>query len=146
MEAPFRYPIAGLADVERLLVVLATSPHLVPGSLRLAEGRDLLGEQLSAEGRPEALAPADTAGDYGELLRALWEQPLSAQRPRFLRFNAKLADEAGGEFSMRIDVPSTGAWPRWVDLEGSRDPAVLARLRTLYRSIGHDAALTLVEV
>ncbi len=146
MEAPFRYPIAGLADVERLLNVLGTSPQLVAGSLRLVEGRDLLTEQLTTEGRPDVLPAADTADSFAELVRALWEQPLGAQRPRFLRFNAELAGDPGVECSMRIDVPSTGDWPRWIDLEGSRDPAVLVRLRTLYRSIAHDAQLAFLEV
>jgi hypothetical protein len=146
MEAPFRYPIAGLADVERLLDVLATSPHLVPGSLRLAEGGDVLAGQLAAEGRPEILPAADAGVSFIPLLRALWEQPLGAQRPRFLRFNAELAADPGVACSMRIDVPSTGRWPRWIDLEGSRDPAVLLRLRTLYQSIADDARLTLLEV
>ncbi len=146
MEAPFRYPIAGLADVERLLNVLAASPHLVPGSLRLAEGRDLLAEQLAAEGRPEVLPAADPAGGFVELVRALWEQPLGAQRPRFLRFNAELAGDPGVECSMRMDVPSSGDWPRWIDLEGSRDPVALVRLRWLYQSIAHDAQLAFLEV
>ncbi len=146
MEAPFRYPIAGLADVERLLNVLAISPHLVPGSLRLAEGEDLLAEQLAAEGRPEVLKAADTAGDFIELVRTLWAQPLGAQRPRFLRFNAALASDSGVEFSMRVDVPSSGDWPRWIDLEGSRDPAALAHLRPLYQSIARDAQVAFLEV
>jgi len=146
MEAPFRFPIAGLADVERLLDVLAKSPHLVPGSLRLAEGRELLAEQLALEGRPEILVTVDKSGDFRELVRTLWKQPLHAQHPRFLRFNAKLSADQAAEFSMRIDVPTTGDWPRWVDLEGSRDPAALTRLRTVYASIGREAHLTLLEV
>ena len=146
MEAPFRFPIAGLADLERLFDVLATSPHLVACSLRFAEGREMLAEQLACEGRAEVLPSADACGDFRGLVRALWEQPLCSQHPRFLRFNAKLAADPSVEFSMRIDVPAEGAWPRWVDLEGSRDRAVLALLRTTYQAIGRDVRLTLLEV
>ncbi len=155
MPAPFRFPIDGLADVERLLDVLAASPELVHGSLYLAEGQELLEEQLACEGRLGAFKPALSRGDFRKLLRALWQHPLKAQRPRFLRFHAKLAnaklsavtDAAGsGTFSMRINVPTTGALPRWIDLEGSRDPAQLARLREVYQSIGREAQLVLLEV
>lgn len=146
MEAPFRYPISDLADVERLLEALAKSPELVPGSLRLAEGQELLVEQLRFEGRLEALLPAITSGDFKEVIRALWQQPLLSQHPRYLRFNAILATDPGVEFSMRIDVPTTGHWPRWIDLEGSRDPGNLNRLRTTYASIGCDAQLILREI
>ncbi len=150
MEAPFRFPISGFADVERLLHVLSASPELVPGSLYLAEGQELLEEQLACEGRLGYLKPALSSGDFRRLLRALWQQPLEAQRPRFLRFNAKLSaatNAAGsGAFSMRINVPATGALPRWINLEGSRDPAVLACLRAIYASIGREAKLTLLEV
>ncbi len=155
MEAPFRFAITGFADVERLLDVLAASPELVPGSLYLAEGQELLEEQLACEGRLGYLKPALSRGDFRRLLRALWQRPLEAQRPRFLRFYAKLANaklSAGNDavgssaFSMRINVPTTGALPRWIDLEGSRDPAVLAHLRATYASIGREAKLTLLEV
>ncbi len=150
MEAPFRFPITGFADVERLLKVLAASPELVPGSLYLAEGQDLLEEQLACEGRLGALKPALYKGDFRRLLRALWQQPLEVQRPRFLRFNAKLSpgtSAAGsGAFSMRIPGPTAAALPRWIDLEGSRDPAMLAHLRAIYASIGREAKLTLLEV
>ncbi len=150
MEAPFRFPITGFADVERLLHVLSASPELVPGSLYLAEGQDLLEEQLACEGRLGYLKPALSRGDFRRLLHALWRQPLKAQRPRFLLFHAKLSavtDAVGSDtFSMRIRVPVTGALPRWIDLEGSRDPAVLARLRSIYTSIGREAKLTLSEV
>lgn len=146
MEAPFRYPITGLADVERLLDNLATSPHFVPGSLRIAEGQELLIEQLTTEDRVVVFLMAHMTSDFRVLMRALWQQPLHAQRPRFLRFKARLVSDPSLEISMRIDVPTTGEWPRWVDLEGSRDPAMLARLRTLYKSIGREAQLTLVAV
>ncbi len=150
MEAPFRFPITGFADVERLLDVLATSPELVPSSLWLAEGQELLEEQLACEGRLGALKQALYRGDFRRLLRALWRHPLEAQRPRFLRLNAKLSAVTGvpgsGAFSMRINVPAAGALPRWIDLEGSRDPAVLAHLRAIYASIGREAKLTLLEV
>ncbi len=150
MEAPFRFLITGFADVERLLDVLATSPELVPGSLYLAEGQDLLEEQLACEGRLGYLKPALSRGDFRRLLHALWRQPLKAQRPRFLRFNAKLSPVTGaagsGAFSMRINVPTTASLPRWIDLEGSRDPAMLAHLRAIYASIGREAKLTLLEV
>src|SRR5512143_2191871 len=131
MEAPFRFPIIGLTDVERLLDALAASPYFVAGSLRLAEGRELLAEQLRSEGRHDILPLADTPSDLQELMRALWQQPLQSQHPHFLRFNAKLAADPAIEFSMRIDVPTSGDWPRWIDLEGSRDPAILTRLRSL---------------
>ncbi len=150
MEAPFRFPITGFTDVERLLDVLAASPDLVPGSLWLADGQELLEEQLACEGRLGALKPALSRGNFRKLLRALWQQPLEAQRPHFLRFNAKLSAVTdaveSGAFSMRIHVPTTSALPRWIDLEGSRDPAVLARLRAIYASIGREAKLTLLEV
>ncbi len=146
MEAPFRYPIAGLEDVERLFDILAESPDLVSGSLRFSEGQELLVEQLKAEGRLRALQPAIKTGNFRKLVRALWHQPLLAQHPRFLRFNAQLMADPTVEFSMRINVPTTGNWPRWVNLEGSRDPAALARLRAIYVSIGQDARLPLLEV
>lgn len=146
MEAPFRFPITGLVDLERLLDILATTSQLVPGSLRLAEGLGLLVEQLNCEGRLEDLSPALSSGNYQELLRRLWQQPLESQHPRFLRFNAQVAGDPGFELSMRVDVPTTGAWPRWVDLEGSRDPERLASLRKVYRSIGREAQLALLEI
>lgn len=146
MEAPFRFPISGLADIERLLQILATSRSIVPGSLRLAEGRELLEEQLTAEGRLESLLPLITAGNFQELVRLLWQQPLGAQRPRYLRFNARLKADAELELSMRITMPTSGNWPRWIDLEGSRDPATLARLRKVYKAIGKKAQLNLLEV
>lgn len=156
MEAPFRYPIAGLADVQRLLDVVARSRLIVPGSLRLAEGGELLAEQLAAEGRggdplPEPLAvegpgvPAQ-AGDYRLLLTALWQHPPAASRSRWLRFNATLAGDPGVECSLRIDVPTVGDLPHWVDLEGSHDPAAFARLRSLYASLAREAGLVLLEV
>lgn len=146
MEAPFRFPISGLPDVERLLSLLTKSPGIVPGSLRLAEGQELLVEQLLAEGRLEALLPVLTSGNFNELIRILWQQPLGAQRPRFLRFNARHKLDAGLEFSLRIAVPSSGVWPRWIDLEGSRDPATLTSLRKIYSAIGRKAQLNLIEV
>lgn len=146
MEAPFRFPISGLSDMERLLEILTTSPGVVPGSLRLVEGQELLIEQLAAEGRLQVLLPVLSSGNFQELIRVLWQQPLCAQHPRYLRFNARLRVDPDLEFSMRIDVPTTGDWPRWVDLEGSRDPAALARLRKIYKAIGQETHLNLLEV
>jgi hypothetical protein len=146
LEAPFRYPIASLEDIERLLGILAASPQLVPGSLRLAEGQELLVEQLKSERRVKHFMPLIKSGDFPNMVRALWEKPLRTQRPRFLRINAKLAADPNIELSLRIDVPTTGNLPRWVDLEGNRDPAVLAHLRMVYQEIARDAQLRLLEI
>ncbi len=145
-EAPFRFPISGLADPERLMSVLATSPQLIAGLLRLAEGQDLLLGQLASEGRSAVLSPVLASGNYIELLRTLWQQPLLSQHSRFLQFNAKPTADPDIEFSMRIDMPTTGDWPRWVDLEGCLDPEKLARLRAVYEAIARGAQLTLLEV
>src|SRR5574340_826702 len=146
MEAPFRFPIKDLIDLERLVDTLATSTQIVPGSLRLAEGQELLVEQLTAEGRLEEISPVLRSLNYKRLMRKLWQRPLQAQHPRFLRFNAQITDAPGLEFSMRINVPTTASLPRWVDLEGSRDKEQLARLRKVYQLIGVEANLSLLEV
>ncbi len=146
MEAPFRFPITGLADVERLFEVLSTSPSVVSNSLRLTEGQDLLTDQLIAEGRLKEFKSVLTGGNFQKLFHLLWQKPLREQHPRYLRFNAASRFDPDLEFSLRIDVPTISRLPRWVDLEGSRDPTALASLRKTYRVIGQEAQLNLVEV
>ncbi len=148
VEAPFRFPIRDFTDVERLLTALAKSPLLVPGSLHLIEGADLLARQLAEEQRGSRVLPGQARTPAGliALFRTLWTHPLTAQRPRFLRLEASLSADPALSLSLRLDAPTVDALPRWVDLEGSRDPAVLARLLAVYRAVGQDAGLTLQEV
>src|SRR5512136_1059812 len=117
MEAPFRFTIQNLQDLERLLAALDASSDLVPGSLRLTEGMDLLVEQFAAEGRRRP--PRDILAVF----RALWRRPLQAQRPRFLRLEAQVLAPPPQTLSLRVDAPTPDALPRWVDAEGSRDAA-----------------------
>jgi len=120
-------------------------PHLVPCSLRLAEGREMLAEQLTCEGRAEVLLSVDTCGGFRELLRALCSNrfALSTSLPA-------LQCQARGRSRCRVlhahRCAHRGRLATRVDLEGSRDRAILARLRTTYQSIGRDAQLTLLEV
>ena len=129
MEAPFRFPLKNLDDLEKLLAALDASPDLVPGSLRLTEGMDLLAGQLAAEGRRKP------RGGIVGLFRALWRRPLQAQRPRFLRLEAGLREPPPRVLSLRVDVPTVDAFPRWVDAEGSHDAKELARLLEIYRRL-----------
>ena len=127
MEAPFRFPLQNLGDLEKLLGALNASPDLVPGSLRLTEGLDLLAEQFTAEGRRKL------PGDMVRLFRALWRRPLQTQRPRFLRLeaqvrerleadNADLKDEALREFERLLP----GAAEAVHRLNDAAIPAVVA--------------------
>ncbi len=75
LEAPFRFPIKQLADVERAINALATSPEVMAGSVRLVEGADLLSKELLIEPRDQEVplvAHARTAADIVVLLRALF--------------------------------------------------------------------------
>jgi hypothetical protein len=148
MEAPFRFPIQGIEDLERLVTVLAQSPLLVPGSLRLTEGIDLLAQQFAAEGcnAQDLLVHADSAGGITSLFRALWACPLFTRRPRFLRMEAIPAADPTTVLSLRVSVPTVDDRPRWVDVEGSRDRVKLAQLIGLYRALGEQAGLELYEV
>src|SRR5512142_2226199 len=100
MEAPFRLPLKNLGDLEKLLGALNASPDLVPGSLRLTEGLDLLAEQFTAEGRRKL------PGNMVRLFRALWRRPLQTQRPRFLRLEAQVREPPPHVLSLRVDVPT----------------------------------------
>ncbi len=140
LEAPFRFPIKDLNELERLLVALAASPDLVPGSLHVTEGLDLLAEQFAREKRkpPSREIPA--------LFRTLWNQPLQQQRPRFLRLEAQVREPPPPIISLRINVPTVEAMPRWVDAEGSRDAAELERLLAIYRRLSQATQLPLIAV
>ncbi len=149
LEAPFRFPIKGLADVEQLFQALQSSPHLVAASLRLTEGADLLAQQLAGEkrgGDQALLHRAQQQGAWTSLLRALWEHPLATQRPRFLRFEAELAANPAVTLSIRIDVPVLDARPRWINAEGSRDPVQQSQLIAVYRALAQASGLAFVEV
>ncbi len=149
MEAPFRFPITSFSNVERLLSALASSPDFVAGSLRLTEGTDLLARQLTEEKRRDdldRLARANTAAGIEALLRSLWEHPLTAQRPRFLRIEASLAAKPSIPLSLRINVPTREALPRWIDLDVDRDLQVREQQLQALQSIGESAGLKLVAV
>jgi hypothetical protein len=140
MEAPFRFTIQNLQGLEKLLTALDTSPDLIPGTLELTEGMDLLAEQFAEEGRcpPANRIPA--------LFRELWQCPLQAQRPRFLRLEAKVLAPPPDVLSVRVDVPTVDALPRWVDAEGSRDPAETAHLMEIYRRLSEASQLPFFAV
>ncbi len=140
MEAPFRFPIKDLVDLEKLLAALAASPDLVPGSLRVTEGLDLLAGQLAQEKRPRP------PRKVGALLRVLWNKPLRAQRPRFLRLEAQVREPPPTTLSLRMEVPTIEGKPRWVDAEGSRHAAELSRLLAIYRRLSQDTHLPLITV
>ncbi len=140
MEAPFRFTIHDLHDLEKLLAALEASPDLVPGSLRLTEGFDLLAEQFKIESRQEP--PRDVLS----LFRTLWQKPLRAQRPRFLRLEAHVLAPPPLILSLRVDVPTLDAFPHWVDAEGSRDAKDLARLLDIYRHLSQASQLTFITV
>ena len=140
MEAPFRFAIQNLQDLEKLLAALEASPDLVPGSLSLTEGMDLLTEQFAAEGRrrpPRSMLA---------LFRVLWRRPLQAQRPRFLRLQAQVLVPPPPMLSLRVDVPTVDAFPRWIDAEGSRGPAELAHLLDIYRRLSQVSQLPFIAV
>jgi hypothetical protein len=140
MEAPFRFKIEGLQDLEKLLAALDASPDLVRGSMRLTEGMDLLAEQFAAEGRRKP--PRSILA----LFRALWKSPLQAQNPRFLRLEARVLAPPPPVLSLRVDVPTVDAFPRWVDAEGSRDPAEMAHLLDIYRRLSQASQLPFLAV
>ena len=140
MEAPFRFPLGNLDDLEKLLAALDASPDLVPGSLRLTEGLDLLAEQFATEGRRKP------PGDMVRLFRALWRRPLQAQHPRFLRLEAQVREPPPRVLSLRVDVPTVDALPRWVDAEGSRDAKELARLLEIYRRLSQATRIPFISV
>ncbi|MGE5262937.1 MAG: hypothetical protein ACM3S0_06115 [Acidobacteriota bacterium] len=140
MEAPFRFPLKNLDDLEKLLAALDASPDLVPGSLRLTEGLDLLAEQFATEGRRKP------RGGIVGLFRALWRRPLQAQRPRFLRLEAEVRQPPPRVLSLRVDVPTIDALPRWVDAEGSRDAKELARLLEIYRLLSQATRIPFISV
>ncbi len=140
LEAPFRFPIKDQSDLEKLLAALAASPDLVPGSLRVSEGLDLLAEQFAEEKRKRP--PREITA----LFRALWNKPLQAQRPRFVRLQAQVREPPPAALSLRVDVPTIDAMPRWVDAEGSRDAAELERLLEIYRRLSQASQLSLISV
>ncbi len=140
MEAPFRFTIQNLHDLEKLLAALDASPDLVPGSLRLTEGMDLLVEQFAAEGRRRP--PRDSLAVF----RALWRRPLQAQRPRFLRLEAQVLTPPPQMLSLRVDVPTRDAFPRWIDAEGSRDATESAHLLDIYRRLSQASQLAFIAV
>ncbi len=144
MEAPFRFPIESFADVERLFNVLVRSPHVAAGSREMTEGAEMLMQQLMDEKRGDDAALVRC--DCIHLLRVLWGNPLQAQRPRFLRFNAKLATDPAIMLSIRIDVPTRDSIPRWIDAEGNRNPTIQKKLIAVYRAIADEAALKFVIV
>jgi hypothetical protein len=140
MEAPFRFKIDALSDLERLLTAIVASPDLVPGSLALTEGMELLAEQFAAEGRHQP------PGSALALFRELWECPLREQRPRFLRLEAQVLVPPPAALSLRVDVPTRDAFPRWIDAEGSRDAAALAHLLDIYRRLSQASRLPFIAV
>jgi hypothetical protein len=140
MEAPFRFRIQDLQDLERFLAAVDASPDLVPGSLGLTEGMDLLAEQFAAEGRCRPPANILT------LFRALWDRPLQAQRPRFLRLEARVLAPPPPLLSLRLDVPTVDALPRWIDADGSRDAAELAHVLDIYRRLSQASELPFIAV
>ncbi len=140
MEAPFRFMIQNLRDLEKLLAALDASPDLVRGSVRVTEGFNLLVEQFATEGRGQP--PRDILA----LFRALWQRPLQTQHPRFLRLEAQGHEPPSLVLSLRIDVPTTEAYPRWIDAEGSRDASQSARLLAIYRRLSQASQLPLITV
>ena len=149
LEAPFRFPIKQLADVERAIHALATFPEVGPGSVRLGEGADLLSKELLAEHRDQEVplvTQAKTAADIVVLLRALWDHPLTEQRPRFLRVEAVLAIDPSIRLSLRLDLPTVAARPRWIDIDVARDPQVRERQLQVLRAIGRAVHLDLLAV
>ena len=149
MEAPYRFIIANLQDLENFFATLANSPDIVPHSLRLSEGAELLEKQLEREGRPSdrvLVSQAQTITGILALLRELWNHPLSAQQPRFLRFNATLASAPHTTLSVRIDVLTIESLPHWVDAEGDRDPVANSRLIAAYHRLSETSRLRFVQV
>ncbi len=149
LEAPFRFPIREFSDIERGIMALATSRNVTPGSVWLAEGADLLSQELLAEHRTQEVplvAQAKTAADIVVLLRALWDHPLAEQRPRFLRVEAVLAIDPSMRLSLRVNVPTVEARPRWMDLDLDRDPHVRERQLQVWQAIGQTAHLELLAV
>ncbi len=140
MEAPFRFKIEALPDLERLLTAIGASPDLIPGSLALTEGMDLLAEQFAAEGRRQP------PGSVLTLFRELWECPLHEQRPRFLRLEAQVLAPPPAGLSLRVDVPTIDTFPRWIDAEGSRDAAALAHLLDIYQCLSQASRLPFIAV
>jgi hypothetical protein len=149
VEAPFRFMITSLSDVEFLLSTLADAPFIALNSLRLTEGAELLEKRLSLEQRPsdrDLVAQAQTLTGIQSLLRALWNRPLTVQEPRFLRFDAKLLANPKVSLSLRIDVPTVESFQRWVDAEGSRDPSTQKQLLAAYHALSEVSHLRFVEI
>ena len=149
MESLYSFPIRHFEDFERLLIALGTSPDLVPGSLRLAEGADLLMEELTAECREfdkVRLDHTNTPGGLIALFRCLWNHPLAIPHSHSVVLEANLATRPSLCISLRLDVPTVAALPHWVFLEAGHDRAAQTRLNRIYRALAKTAGLTIQEV
>ncbi|MBI4785928.1 MAG: hypothetical protein HY782_02645 [Chloroflexi bacterium] len=149
MESLYRFPIRHFEDFERLLIALGTSPALVPGSLRLAEGADLLKEELTAECRhleTIRLDHTNTPGGLIALFRCLWNHPLAIPQPCSIALEAQVAARPSFCISLRLDAPTAAGLPRWVDLGTEHERAAPTRLSRICQALAKSAALTLQQV
>jgi hypothetical protein len=149
LEAPFRFPIKEFADVERVLLALIALKEVSTRSIRLTEGADLLSKELLAEHRAQEVAlvaQARTTADIVVLLRALWDRPIVEQRPRFLRVEATLTQKPSIQLSLRLNIPTREASPRWIDLDVDRNPRIRARQLQVLQAIGRAAHVGLLAV
>ncbi|HEX9077381.1 MAG TPA: hypothetical protein VF932_16450 [Anaerolineae bacterium] len=149
MEASFRFPIKGLNDLELFLTALGACHDLVPGSLRLTGGLDILTQQLAEECRDHDIlrvGHAQTPGGLIALFRCLWIHPLAHPAPCVLQLEARLATDPADIICLFLEIPSVGTLPRSVEATGSNIPAARKRLAAVYRSICRSAGLTFEQV
>ncbi len=148
MEPPFRYPIRDFHDLERLFTAIGACYSLVPGSLRLTEGADVLARFLTEECREHdrlRLDHAQTPGGLIGLFRCLWNHPLDAPLPCVLRLEATLKSNPSDHLYILLEVPARGARPCKVLAGVYGDTEAQERLATVYRSIAMAARLTLEQ-
>ncbi|MGE5263699.1 MAG: hypothetical protein ACM3S0_09975 [Acidobacteriota bacterium] len=149
MEAFFRIPISGVHDLERLLTAVGACQELLPGSLHLTEGVDILARQLVAECRDKDVLRVDhaqTPGGLIALFRCLWIHPLARPAACVLRLEARLGSNPAEGICLFVEIPAAGRLPRWVDAKVNGAPAARKRAAAVYRSICRCAGLTFEQI